>query len=70
MSEDGRTFKAGDIVTRRGSQHRFEVISISGGWTWLDPLADSEPFSGRLEDIDFIEPAEPPLLATAPGGAP
>ncbi|MGO9432227.1 hypothetical protein [Rhodoblastus sp.] len=60
MSEDGRTFKAGDVVMRRGSPQRFEVIAISGGWLWLDPLADSQSFSGRLEDVDFIEPAEPP----------
>ena len=48
MSEDERTFKAGDVVTRRGSPQRFEVIAISGGgsgWLWLDPLANSQPFS-------------------------
>ena len=59
MSRDGRTFKAGDVVRRRGSQERFEVIAVSGGWLWLDPLADVQSFSGRLEDVDFIEPAEP-----------
>ncbi len=65
MSEDGRTFKAGDVVTRRGSPQRFEVIAISGGWLWLDPLANSQPFSSHLEDVDFIEFAEPPSTTTA-----
>lgn len=58
MPEDGPTFKAGDVVKHRGSQDRFEVIAISGGWLWLDPLDDSQPFSRHLEDVDFFEPAE------------
>ena len=59
MSKDGRAFKAGDVVMRRGSPQRFEVIAMSGGWLWLDPLADSQPFSSHLEDVDFIELTEP-----------
>jgi len=55
MSEDGRTFKAGDVVRRRGSQELFEVVAVSGGWLWLDPLADVQAPS-HLEDVDFIEP--------------
>ena len=70
MSDERRTFKAGDVVMRRGSPQRFEVIAISGGWLWLDPLADSQPFSGHLEDVDFIEPAEPPSTTTAHCGVP
>ena len=59
MPEDKRVFEAGDVVMRRGSPQRFEVIAISGGWLWLDPLADFQPFSSHLEDVDFVEPAEP-----------
>ncbi len=70
MSDGGRTFKAGDVVTRRGSPQRFEVIAISGGWLWLDPLADSQPFSSHLEDVDLIEFAEPPSTTTALYGVP
>ena len=69
MSEDGLIFKAGDVVRRRGSQGRFEVIAISGGWLWLDPLADAQSFSGHLEDVDFIEPAEPGEAAWRDGAS-
>ncbi len=70
MPEDKRVFEAGDVVMRRGSPQRFEVIAISGGWLWLDPLADSQPFSSHLEDVDFIEPVEPRSTTTAHYGVP
>ncbi len=43
---------------------------MSGGWLWLDPLADSQPFSSHLEDVDFIEPVEPRSTTTAHYGVP